>query len=270
METKEAVYLCQVGESVSCGACCGLYNVPDASAAGIRSLLKRRTVSFAGVPREMDAIADFGRRETALLGNGHPLSGFHHCPFIGLIGSGQSRVGCLLHPLGEGNRGIDFRSVSHYGAMVCHVYFCPTHRRLSPDFRQCLISVLDDWYLYGLVVPETDLLAACHDQIAGRTGSDRIDHRRAVLPEARSLWTSLLTLKVRWPYRAPHRPLANYFFNDCLYPKPAVDYSKTSCTGSRYDVLFYELQSVFGSDRDLAVAEAFLDDLFDRLADAMV
>ena len=59
------VYLCQVGNRISCSACCGLYNRVDASKLGLKKILKNRTESFLKVERTMESILEFGR-ETEL------------------------------------------------------------------------------------------------------------------------------------------------------------------------------------------------------------
>lgn len=267
MSTSGDIYLCQVSQTVSCGACCGLYNLADPSRQGIRSLLERRSAAFAQVPREMAAVLDFGQRESeALAKNGMPMPEFHHCPYLGFIGHKKSRVGCLLHPLAENNNGIDLRGLSHYGSMTCGMYFCPTHYRIVPEFKRIIREVINDWYLFGLIIQEADLLEAFYNEITRRCQSSSLDPQAAFRPHARTLWARLFGLKISWPCAAANSPLANYFFNDGLYPKPQVDYSAAGGTGSRYDVIFRELHSVFASEAELLAAERFLDRLFEQLA----
>lgn len=99
-------------------------------------MLERRTRQFGAVPREIEAILEFGDKETERFAKtGRPLPEFHHCPYLGFIGEEKSRVGCMLHPMAEGNRGTDFRGLSHYGSMTCSIYFCPTHTRIPSDFN---------------------------------------------------------------------------------------------------------------------------------------
>lgn len=258
------VYLCQVSETVSCGACCGLYNVPDASFETLSRMLRRRSRVFATLPRTMDAILDFGQKETDGLGP-LPMPEFHHCPYIGLIGEEMEKVGCLLHPLGQGNNGVDYRGLSHYGSMTCALYFCPTHRNLSDDFKRVLRDTAPGWYDYGLMISEPVLLDALHEEITKRAGV-KINPDQAARPENQALWRDFFTLKTRWPFRAPNRPLAGYFFNDPLYPKPALRYETTGAGTSRYDLIFRELHSQFRSPADLTAAEDHLDRLLDRLA----
>jgi hypothetical protein len=46
------VYLCQINERVSCGACCGLYNVADVSSEELTEILIRRTEAFERISRD--------------------------------------------------------------------------------------------------------------------------------------------------------------------------------------------------------------------------
>lgn len=264
-QKTENIYLCQVNETLSCGACCGLYNLPDPSFHVLTRILARRAALFADLPRDMESILEFGEKEKGLMGR-LPMAEFHHCPYLGLIGPEKNRVGCLLHPLGDGNRGVDYRGLSHYGSMTCQMYFCPTHGRIPSYLKILLCNIIEDWHVFGLIVPETDLLAAIDKQIRARVSIININIEKTLERKNRRLWQNMLTLKCDWPYREADRPWANYFFNDVLYAKPSVDYGKTGQTSSRYDKLFRELHSVFNSPAALTRAETFMDRLFDDLA----
>ncbi|MFW5639717.1 MAG: hypothetical protein ACOC0H_00945, partial [Thermodesulfobacteriota bacterium] len=164
------VYLCQISETISCGACCGLYNVSDASPGRMTAILEWRTRAFAEVPRRMDDIWDFMKMVAARENQDRPFPHFHHCPYLGLVGERRSRVGCLLHPLGEGNEGVDWRGLSYYGGMACRTYFCPTYRKLSPERKQVIRALAEDWYGHGLIITEWKLLSALFDEIESRMG----------------------------------------------------------------------------------------------------
>ena len=56
------VYLCQVNDHVSCGACCGLYNLKGITKRTLSEILMERTEIFNRTPREMNAILAFGER----------------------------------------------------------------------------------------------------------------------------------------------------------------------------------------------------------------
>lgn len=255
------VYLCQINEDISCGACCGLYNLSDASPGQVTAILEWRTHAFAEVPRRMDDIWDFMKRVEARENQDRPFPHFHHCPYLGLVGERRSRVGCLLHPLGEGNDGVDWRGLSYYGGMACRTYFCPTHRRLSPERKQVIRAVAEDWYGYGLIITEWKLLSAFFNEIESRMG-------RQVAPDLiesdafRTALQSVLRLKKEWPFRIdPERP-ASYFFEDGNYPKAPLDLAAAGGAHSPFAVILEELESVFDSSAALREAEALLERVF--------
>ena len=261
------VYLCQVNEQVSCGACCGLYNVADPSFEALMEMLTYRTDVFSRVSRDMDAILSFKEEiETKELQT-RPFPEFHHCPYIGMVGTKRSRVGCLLHPMADGNRGIDFRGLSFYGGMACRVYFCPSYYHLPRVIKEIVREAATDWHLYGLVITETKILSTFFRQVEGRLNQSIT--KEAILEDERCLETvrEFLKLKIHWPFRPdPFAKLGSYFFEDKLYSTPAIDYEAIGATMSRYDIILRELLSQFDSGNALHRAEDLLDGLMDKLA----
>lgn len=262
-KTPGGVYLCQVSEQVSCGACCGLYNIADISRRTLESMLLFRTKTFKTLPRTVDAILKFKQEIENHELQARPFPEFHHCPFIGLIGDDRSRVGCLLHPLAEGNEGIDFRGLSYYGGLACRSYFCLTCRELDRVYKQIVRELCDDWFLYGLIITETTLLKALFEEIEHRVTSPLTPHAILGHPHRRKALRALLQLKLDWPFQAPdRRNPCNYFFEDQLYRTPPLTYEHLGCPPSRYDVILKELNSKFKSGGELCRAEAILDRLF--------
>lgn len=257
-EIPGGVYLCQVSETVSCGACCGLYNVPDLSRIGLSALLARRTRQFADMAADnLDAILLFRQWVEDSEPNQRPFAEFHHCPYIGLIGENPSRPGCLLHPLG--NRGIDFRGISDYGGLACRSYFCPTHHCLSSDIKNLIRNAAREWYEYGLMITEASLVQAVLD--AAGYGSFR---REGAGGPSRfiDVIRKLMDIKITWPYRLdPAMGLIHYFFNDNFYARAPVDYAAIGAVTSRYDRIFQELGSCFGSINELREAESAIGEL---------
>ncbi|HDI60499.1 MAG TPA: hypothetical protein ENF48_09140 [Desulfobacteraceae bacterium] len=197
------VYLCQVNEMVSCGACCGLYNVADASRPALEAMLARRTTRFSRLPRQMEAILAFGEQTAAVEGQPRPYPDFHHCPYLGLIGEGRTRVGCLLHPLAAGNQGVDFRGLSEYGGMACRIYFCPSTRRLPGRYKAILRICFDNWYDYGLVVTERHLVAALLAEVERCLGQPLDPGALVRRPAQAAALGALLAIKRDWPFRHP-------------------------------------------------------------------
>ncbi|MBW2107975.1 MAG: hypothetical protein JRI36_04815 [Deltaproteobacteria bacterium] len=262
------VYLCQVNESVSCGACCGLYNVKVPSFKALQGMLARRTADFDVLPRTMDAILDFQTQTEATACSTRPLPDFHHCAFLGLVGKKRSRVGCLLHPMNPGNNGMDFRGLSFYGGLACNAYFCPSYHQLSASVKQIVTAVSTDWYTYGLVITEAQLLEAFFSHVEARIGRPLVKKDVLGNPEASQGVRDFLSLKLTWPYRKKDScALIHYFFKDGLYQRPPVDYPSIAGQESRYDVIFRQLHSFFESALQLHQAEALLDRMVEGLAE---
>jgi hypothetical protein len=266
LQSPGKVYLCQVNDQVSCGACCGLYNVADASRDNLERLLTFRTETFAAVPRTIDDIMAFKRMIEAREPQTRPFPEFHHCPFIGLIGDNHSRVGCLLHPLADGNQGIDWRGLSYYGGMACRSYFCPTYRGLKPAFKSIVRELCDDWYLFGLIITETELLNAFFGEIERRSNHPLTPETILNHPHRRQAVSAFLQLKIDWPFRTAQtcHP-CHYFFEDQQYRRAPIAYDHLGCPPSRHDVILHELDSQFESIGALRQAEKMLDGILDAV-----
>jgi len=250
------VYLCQVSETISCGACCGLYNVADASRPALEEMLARRTDRFSRLPRQMDAILSFGEQTAAAEGHPRPYPDFHHCPYLGLVGEERTRVGCLLHPLADGNQGVDFRGLSYYGGMACRIYFCPATHRLPGRYKTILRWIFDNWYDYGLVVTERHLVAALFDEVERRLGRMLDPEALTRRPADAEALAGLLAIKREWPFRHPQKGhLCHDLFQD--------DGSGRAPAGSGprdfYTIVFQELESVLESDDRVTEARAEVD-----------
>lgn len=253
------VYLCQVDADISCGACCGLYNVADLSRENVSDMLIRRNERFANTARTVEAIDAFGRETERLETQQRPFARLHHCPFIGLIGEGPGRVGCLLHPLADGNDGVDFRGLSYYGGLACRTFFCVTTKEMPPRWKRVLRQVLDHWYDFGLVITEFDLLTAIFEHLEFRLGRPLDTAMEAGATPGESL-RRLLSLKCRWPFRpSSHFTACHYLFRNEAYPKPMVPYEQLGALPSAYDNILREMPSAFRNARELRRAEALVE-----------
>jgi len=254
------VYLCQTGPCVSCGSCCGLYNTADPSRERLRSMLAERTDAFAGVPRTVDDILAFEQERMSVEGADAPIADFHHCFFVGLIRDGGERVGCLLHPLASGNGGIDWRGLSFYGGAACKHFFCPSYDQLAARFKRIAREVLDDWYEYGLIVPEHRFLEAAFGAVENRLGFS-LD-ADAPTPEQRAALAELLRLKLRWPFRDAKRALAWNFFSTRDTKRAALLESRSGEDPQIRQIL-HELDTL---PEHAQAAEKLLRDLLSRVA----
>jgi len=260
LEVPGGVYLCQVNEKVSCGACCGLYNVADTSKTTLTAVLKHRSDQFRSTPRTVAAIDDFVRMVQKIESQQRPFPQFHHCPFIGLIGEGEQRVGCLLHPLGQGNDGVDFRGLSYYGGLACRTYFCPSTHTLPARFKRILCTCMEDWYAYGLIVTESALLRALFHSLEAMLGRPLVPTLFEKNPQAGQRLSELLRLKIDWPHRPPDADTpCHHFFLDASYDKPAIDYTALGAPVSIFDEILVELVSGFHKPEELTDAETRIE-----------
>ena len=260
------IYLCQANKKISCGACCGLYNVADPSYESIMKILTWRTDTFSRINRNMDTILAFKKEVEDREPQERPFPEFHHCPYIGLVGKDLSRVGCLLHPLLDENKGIDFRGLSFYGGMACRVYFCPTYHHLPAAFKEIVRETASNWYAYGLVITETKLLNTIFEEVKNclnrpLTKNDILNNKNAF-----EAVRKLLDLKLNWPFsrRSSSGP-ANYFFEDRLYARPPVNYETIGEPVSKHDTILQELESCFNSANELHMAEDLIDGLINKV-----
>jgi hypothetical protein len=148
-------HLCQPGEGASCGACCGLYNFRDHSRSAISGALARQTDAVAQVPRTREAFGEVARSLRA----DRPAPAFPEvrvCPLLGFLDAPRTRVGCLAHPLQ--NDGIDLRDCGVYTAEVCQTFECPSFLWLTDAQARLVRAACPDWYLYGLVVTDVELV----------------------------------------------------------------------------------------------------------------
>jgi len=269
-EDPPAVYLCQVSEGVSCGACCGLYNVANLSRAALEDRLARRAQCFAAVVRTEDGIEQYRREIEGWTPEEKPFPHFHHCPFLGLIGDARTRVGCLLHPAVPGNDGHDFRYLSYYGAKACRSYFCPATRSLPARHLHILRALWDDWYPYGLIITEHRLLNALFTVLEKHHGRPVGPDDFPAHSKASRRLRELVGLKLSWPYRCADAPgPCHFFFENGLYPRPEIYWPSSARPGWPRETIFRELESCFGSQKDVLQAEKRLRDLFSRISDVL-
>lgn len=252
-ETPGNVYLCQVKPGVSCGACCGLYNVKDASRPSVFALLKRRTELFASAERSYEGVLAFADEIGRIEDQTRPMDDFHHCPYIGFMDTDPASPGCLLHPRASGNNGLDLRGVSYYGGMPCHMYFCPTCREVPERFKKILRSAAADWHSFGLIITEADAVKCFFENVESLTKSlidpDKIWQDEKIAEAVRAF----MDLKVEWPFRRDD-VLANYFFKD---RKAAPEDEKALET--RWNPVLKAFRSEISNQDDMQRALVLLD-----------
>jgi hypothetical protein len=264
-ESGCTVYLCQVSPDVSCGACCGLYNVSDPYPHALQAILMQRTQWFANVPRTIAGIDAFKDKVESTEPQKRPFPDFHHCPFLGIIEDTGRRVGCLLHPLAEGNQGLDWRGLSYYGGMACRTYFCPSIRQLPARWLTAVRQSMDHWYLHGLILTERRLITAFFEELENRIGRHVSESDFSDGTGILKLFRAFAGLKLSWPYLRSDAPgVCNYFFEDGQYHRPALKWTAGEIFPSPFEKIFRELDSSFSSIGEINNADKRIEDIFRR------
>ncbi|HSR11895.1 MAG TPA: hypothetical protein VLS90_10665, partial [Thermodesulfobacteriota bacterium] len=205
-----AVPLCHPDERKSCGACCGLYNWEDHSRETLQSLLRAKTSLFHSVGRDPESYARRYAAE-ALPRSPKLLEVIYNCEFLGFLDAGEKRVGCLLHP--AANDGEELRyHCSVYGPVLCAGHLCPSHDHLTAIERESVIASLDDWYLYGLVITDIDLVKEFCRIVQARLG-DTIRQEKLRDPAVGRALRDFFQLKERWKFASTKRRLGKYHFS---------------------------------------------------------
>ena len=233
-------------------------------------MLTRRTRWFADVPRTVEGIDAFKARVEAAEPQKRPFPDFHHCAYLGMIEDTGRRVGCLLHPLAEGNHGLDWRGLSYYGGMACRTYFCPSVRRLPAPWLSALRMSMDHWYLHGLIVTERHLLTAFFEALEHRIGRRIVASDFEQGSRTPEYLREFAGLKTSWPFRRQNAPGAcNYFFEDGQYRRLDLTPATDGMTASPFGAIFRELDSDFASAVEMKAAETILETIFERLTLAL-
>jgi hypothetical protein len=259
------VHLCQPDDSKSCGACCGLYNYQDHSRPFLRRLLENRTALYVSFGDRFQR-EEYQEMEAAFETSPKLLEAICNCEFLGFLDAGQKRVGCLLHP--SRNQGEELRYHSYYGPALCANHFCPSYSYLTVAEQKAVVSVLDDWYIYGLVVTDIDLVKEFFRHAQERLG-DSLDPRRLVRGFARNALRDFFALKEQWAFAARTNRLGKYYFSYSEYQVARIDYEKRwKIKPSRFDKILLSLSSEFSSPEEVRKAEAVIEEKIQNFVDA--
>jgi len=253
MNAMHDPHLCQPDERKSCGACCGLYNYADSRREALVRRLRKRTALFRTIPK---TLTGFHLYEEILREKEDRLKRYeviYCCEYLGFLDSEERKVGCLLHPAQNG--GEDFRQVSFYGQELCAGHFCTSYYYLSQAEKQSIINILDDWYLYGLVITDIDLVKSYFRLISDGIGEMPPATLFQEAPFKRLAY-EFFALKVNWPFRSPevHR-FGKYYFDGSQYMINYIDYKKFNRPYSPFDHIFLSLSSEFKNGEEIDQAE---------------
>jgi hypothetical protein len=257
--------LCQPDSTKSCGACCGLYNWEDHSRAALEPLIRRRTSLFHSWQNDLRQFQEIYSQE-ARLPNPKLLEAIYNCEFLGFLDEEERRVGCLLHP--SVNQGEDLRNYCFYGADLCAGHFCPSYSCLSRTEQKVVSASLEDWYLYGLVITDIDLVKELCWHVQMRLG-DGLREERLGHPAVRRALQDFFRLKESWKFASTQNRLGKYYFSLSEYRVARIEYQKNwKVKPSRFDRILVSLSSEFKDAEEILEAESIIEGKIKKLVDA--
>ena len=195
----------------------------------------------------------------------------YNCPFVGFVDGKRKRVGCMIHP--ATNDGVEFRDVSFYGSALCSGHECPSFTYLSKVEKEGVIAIIDDWYLYGLVITDIDFVKEFFTIVGNRLGEE-IRPEKLKIPEVRGAALKFFELKETWPFATTDRRFGKYSFSIAEYRIEREISSRnrtTSCRTtscpispeSKYERIFISLASDFKTEgelrKGLEIVEGYLN-----------
>jgi len=256
MPNSNIIVLCQPDERKSCGACCGLYNYVDSSRSSLEKRLRERTKRFHQIVNNSGDVEKYSKEILAMEDFRKRYEVIHCCEYLGFLDNEEKKVGCLLHP--EQNKGSDMRDVSFYGQELCAGHLCPSHYFIPQSQSQILIKIIDDWYLYGLVLTDIDLVTKYFQLIADRIGTE-------LKPEVfenenlKNITLEYFNWKLNWPFRSLEtNRLGKYYFDGSQYMISHIDYEKFGREISPLNSILLSLCSSFDHALQLEQAEQMI------------
>ncbi len=256
MSDVNFIVLCQPDAKKSCGACCGLYNYADSSRSSLKHRLRSRTRRFDEMVRKAGDLKRYSAETKASEDFTKRYEVIHCCEYLGFLDAEERKVGCLLHP--EQNAGADLRECSFYGRELCAGHFCPSHYFIAQSHARILIKIVDDWYLYGLVVTDIDLVNLYFRLIADRIGED-LKPEIFNNEQLKKIALDYFGWKINWPFRSQEtNRLGKYYFDGSQYMISHIDYEKFGKTVSPLNAILLSLCSSFADAEELEQAEKMI------------
>ncbi len=248
--------LCQPDPGKSCGACCGLYNWEDHSRKALQTNLEERTSLFLSSGRDPEL---FQKTYSVRPSNPKLMDAIYNCEFLGFLDTERKRVGCLLHP--SINGGEDFRyHCSFYGPELCANHFCPSYTYLTGTEQLSAIAALNDWYLYGLVITDIDLVKEFCFQVQSRMG-DSLREELIWEEGVRQALRDFFQLKEYWKFASSSQRLGKYYFSHSEYRIAHIEYEKRwKLRPSKFDKILVSLSSEFQNPAEVLEAESIIEE----------
>lgn len=141
--------------SVSCGACCGLFNL-KVSIPEYKEILKERTDQFKSTVN-FDVRHSFPiyRKNREEKESGYPKKddSTYNCPFLGYVDESNKKIGCMIHPIFT--KDPKSQNFSFYGTSICQAYDCKNKESdISKDWEDLFLELSDSSAEYSFLASD--------------------------------------------------------------------------------------------------------------------
>jgi hypothetical protein len=188
---------------------------------------------------------------------------FYACEFVGFLNEEETRVGCMLHPHARGNGGRDWRGLSFHGAMACQGFFCRSYRELNPVQKEIVLSTVNDWFLFGLVISDADFIHSFFRLVE----ENHIDPATLLTTPVSKLVHEFFHWKIDWPYRKRGSKPKTFASRTVLGTKKDIYRQEPEQQAlAPLDQIFVSLSSTFTSPSERKSAAEKVNNLFTRLS----
>ncbi|TGL71538.1 hypothetical protein [Leptospira levettii] len=138
--------------NVSCGACCGLFNLKLTTKEFKNLLLERKTEFQKTVNFEIRHTFPIYRKDRETKESNLPKKDemTYNCPFLGYVDDTKQRIGCMIHPIFTGDP--KSQNFSFYGTSICQAYDCKTKESsLSELWEVLFVEIAKDSIEYSFL-----------------------------------------------------------------------------------------------------------------------
>jgi hypothetical protein len=126
--------------------------------------------------------------------------------------------------------------------------------------QHAVITSIDDWYLYGLVITDVDFVKAFFTHVQNRLGDSLRSDRLDAIP-VRAALREFFELKISWKFLSKTGRLGKYYFSEAEYRIARLAYKeKWEIEPSPFDTIFLSLASTFESEDDVREAESIIEE----------
>ena len=126
----------------------------------------------------------------------------------------------------------------------------------------------DDWYLYGLVITDIDLVKEFLKHVQNRLG-DSVRPSRLKDFKVRRALQSFFRFKESWKFTASQNRLGKYYFSHSEYQIARIEYEKRwKIKPSHFDKILVSLSSEFETREDILEAECLIEQKIEEFTKA--